>query len=88
MFNLLYVYRKNGSRVLICKTGKTQLYRAEKDILGWVDTVFLQFWPGGRLCLDVNHKAEAVKARKEANLKAGLFLSREAVPCVERRKCF
>ena len=36
MFNLLYVYKKSGSRVLIGKTSVSQQYKIHTDILGWL----------------------------------------------------
>lgn len=76
MFSFLYVYKRSGSRVLIGKVSRTQVYAADRDILGWIDDVFLQLWPD-RVCLEPNHDPEAVKARKAANVKASLFYSKE-----------
>ena len=64
MFNLLYVYKKSGSRVLIGKTSVSQQYKIHTDILGWVDEVFLQLWPD-RVCLEQIMMQKPLKQGKQ-----------------------
>lgn len=72
MFNFLYVYKSKGKRVLIGKVYKSNVYRTDRDILGWVDTIFLQRW-ADRVCLQPNDDLEAVTSRKSAGVKASMF---------------
>ncbi len=76
MFNFLYVYKSTGARVLIGKNWKTNTYNADRDILGWVDTIFLQQWPD-RVCLVPNAESGAVSERKGAAVKTSLFYDKE-----------
>lgn len=78
MFSFLYIYKSIGQRVLIGKGYKTNPYRAERDILGWVDKKFLQNWPD-RVGLQPNNDLEAVNERKQAGIKASLFDSESDV---------
>ena len=75
MFNFLYIYKSTGSRVLIGKTWKTNTYEADRHVLGWVDTIFLQQWPD-RVCLVPNAESGAVSERKGAGVKTSLFLDK------------
>ncbi|MCW3092363.1 MAG: hypothetical protein JWP81_3432 [Ferruginibacter sp.] len=76
MFQFLYVYKRAGSSALIGKVYNSNVYRIERDVLGWVDEDILQKWVD-RVCLEPNWDKDAALERKAAGVKASLFAEKE-----------
>lgn len=76
MFQFLYVYKREGSSALIGKVYYSNVYRIERDVLGWVDEDLLQKWVD-RVCLEPNWDVDAALKRKAAGVKASLFAEKE-----------
>ncbi|MEO7768003.1 MAG: type VI secretion system protein TssR domain-containing protein, partial [Ferruginibacter sp.] len=76
MFQFLYVYKRAGASALIGKVYNSNVYRIERDVLGWVDEDILQKWVD-RVCLEPNWDADAALQRKSAGIRASLFSEKE-----------
>jgi len=77
-FQILYVYKRLGKSVLIGKVYKSNIYHADKDILGWVDESVLKLW-NNRLFIEPNWDNDAVSERKNTGIKTSLFVDKTEV---------
>jgi hypothetical protein len=76
MFQFLYIYKREGHRLLLGKAYESNLFRIEQDALGWVDEDIVVPW-NDRLCLEPNWDPEAAADRKSAGIKSMLFIKSE-----------
>jgi len=72
IFDFLYIYKKEGTSLLIGKSPEILPSNASENIMGWVNTDNIHTW-GQVLCLEPNSEKDAVAERKGSKIKPAIL---------------